>query len=576
MKTLPLIGWAFSVAMLAACTENESKIAAPTPSAEPQVQVAEEVTALPDQEVREFVQLADEGAGIVAQKSVQHRPVALGMARMPAPGVFMEREVNREKYAHLPENGIFQVAQNPLSTFSIDVDSGSYTNTRRMLQDGQLPPADAVRVEEFINYFDYSSNVDLKAYTREKPLQVTTEVAASPWNSNNRLLRISLDAQPLAKADMKASNLVFLVDVSGSMRSADKLELLKKSLKLLVKQMDERDRISMVVYAGASGIALETTPGNEWLKIEQALTKLEAGGSTNGAQGIELAYQVARQAFIPEGNNRVILATDGDFNVGLVNHEALISLIERQRQQGIYLTTLGFGRGNYNDQLMEQLADKGNGNYAYIDSLLEAKKVLVNEIGSSLEVVARDVKLQVEFNPAAVTEYRLIGYENRHLEKEDFNNDQVDAGEVGAGHSVMALYEITLKGSKGSVDALRYADTAHPESDISDFANELAYVKLRYKLPNAAASNLYTYPVVRDQLKGSFDRASDDFRFAASVAAFAQKLRGGKYLNGFDYDAIYAMAMNARGQDKQNMRGQFLQLVDLTRNLMPEQNQNSQ
>jgi Ca-activated chloride channel family protein len=571
MKHFLLTGLAASLMILAACSENESKREA---DAEPlaeisQTKVSEQVSPIPSPPVP---MVTNDRAEVFAGQALRQSPQPLGLFMAKHQMAVMDTEVNREKYAHLPENGIFQVAQNPLSTFSIDVDTGSYTNVRRMLNEGQLPPADAVRVEEFINYFDYGSAVDEKAYTPDKPLQVITEVAPSPWNANNRLLRIELNAKPIAKADMKASNLVFLVDVSGSMRSSDKLELLKKSLKLLVKQMDAQDRISMVVYAGASGVALETTPGNEWLKIEQALSHLEAGGSTNGAGGIELAYQVARQAFIKGGNNRVILATDGDFNVGLVNHEALISLIERQRQQGIYLTTLGFGRGNYNDQLMEQLADKGNGNYAYIDSLLEAKKVLVNEIGSSLEVVARDVKLQVEFNPATVSEYRLIGYENRHLAKEDFNNDQVDAGDVGAGHSVMALYEITLKGSSGRVDPLRYADAVKTPPVKSGVSDELAFVKLRYKQPDESESQVYTYPIVGEHAIAHFEQSSDDFRFATAVAAFAQQLRGGKYLNGFDYDRIYALAASARGRDESGVRAHFLQLVDLTRNLTPKPN----
>ncbi|OQX47622.1 MAG: hypothetical protein B0D85_00975, partial [Candidatus Sedimenticola endophacoides] len=384
-----------------------------------------------------------------------------GHAGLAAPVLSMHHQpsgaewINRERYAHFNDNSLKIAAETPVSTFSIDVDTGSYANLRRILNEGRLPPADAVRTEELLNYFSYDDQAPAQ---RERPFLTTTEIAPTPWNPHTHLLRIGIKAWEIDTRELPPANLVFLLDVSGSMDSPDKLPLLKRAMSLLSKHLDGDDRISVVVYAGASGVVLEPTPGDQRSKIEQALEQLRAGGSTNGASGIRLAYQLARQAFIEGGINRVLLATDGDFNVGTVNHQALIDLVERQRGAGIALTTLGFGGGNYNDQLMEQLADHGNGNHAYIDSLLEAQKVLIDEMGATLHTLAGDVKIQIEFNPAQVAEYRLIGYENRALRREDFNNDEVDAGEIGAGHSVTALYEIALSGGAGRrTDPLRYA-----------------------------------------------------------------------------------------------------------------------
>ena len=366
---------------------------------------------------------------------------------------------------------------------------------------------------------------------------------------------------------MPPANLVFLVDVSGSMRSPDKLPLLKRSLRLLSRSLDADDRVSLVVYAGASGVVLESTPGNQRATIEQALQQLSAGGSTNGGAGIRLAYAKAREAFIEGGINRVILATDGDFNVGTVNHQALIDLIKQQRQAGIALTTLGFGGGNYNDHLMEQLADQGDGNYAYIDSLMEARKVLVRELGATLQTVAKDVKIQIEFNPEHVTVYRLVGYENRLLAREDFNNDKVDAGEIGAGHSISALYEISLSGSTGQrIEPLRYAQGQVKSAGKSD---ELAFLKLRFKHPGETESELIETPILASQIVQDLSSSSDDFRFAAAVAAFGQSLRGGKYLKDMGYDEMIELARGARGNDPDGERAEFVRLLGLARDLSP-------
>ena len=469
----------------------------------------------------------------------------------------------RENYQHLESQSVVRVASEPVSTFSIDVDTGAYSNMRRWLNQGQLPPEDAVRVEEFINYFNYDYPFPK---TRKTPFQVSTEIAPTPWNSNTRLLRIGIQGYNVPREQLPASNLVFLMDVSGSMNSADKLPLLKQALSMLAGQLDSRDRISMVVYAGASGIVLPATPGNRKADIMAALQQLHAGGSTNGAAGIQLAYQLAQQNYIQNGVNRVILATDGDFNVGLASTEELIDLIQRKRKAGISLTTLGFGSGNYNDHLLEQLADEGDGNYAYIDRLQEAKKVLAEELSATLLTIAKDVKIQIEFNPARVSEYRLIGYENRKLNEEDFANDKVDAGEIGAGHRVTALYEISLTNSNGQrLPPRRYQhDAIQSESDHAALSNELAHLRIRYKLPNESESRLIQSPVMDTGINA---RGGDSFNFAAAVAAFGQKLRGGTYLENFSYADISELARRSRGNDSHGYRGEFLQLVGLAETL---------
>ena len=469
----------------------------------------------------------------------------------------------RENYQHLESQSVFRVASDPVSTFSIDVDTGAYSNMRRWLNQGQLPPEDAVRVEEFINYFNYDYPYPKSS---QVPFQVSTEIAPTPWNTNTRLLRIGIQGYKVPREQLPATNLVFLMDVSGSMNSPDKLPLLQRALTMLVGQLDARDSISMVVYAGASGVVLPPTPGNCKADILMALQQLQAGGSTNGAAGIQLAYQLAQQNFIENGVNRVILATDGDFNVGLASTEELIDLIQRKHKEGIALTTLGFGSGNYNDHLLEQLADEGNGNYAYIDRLQEAKKVLAEELSATLLTIAKDVKIQIEFNPALVSEYRLIGYENRMLNEEDFANDKVDAGEIGAGHRVTALYEISLTGSSGQrLPTRRYqSESIISESSNVAFNNELAHLRIRYKLPNESVSKLIQSPVMDSGINA---RGGESFNFAAAVAAFGQKLRGGTYLENFSYNDIAELARHSRGKDPQGYRSEFMQLVGLAETL---------
>ncbi|MCB1735112.1 MAG: VWA domain-containing protein [Gammaproteobacteria bacterium] len=484
--------------------------------------------------------------------------------RMIAPMALAEADyrmanepTDREIYADIDENPIHRVAESPVSTFSIDVDTGAYSNVRRFLNAGRLPPTDAVRVEELINYFNYA---DAGPENADTPFAVHTEVGPTPWNAQTRLLRIGIKAWAPEADTRPAANLVFLVDVSGSMNADDKLPLLKRSLRLLSDQLTARDRVSLVVYAGASGVVLESTPGDKKAQIHAALNNLEAGGSTNGASGIHLAYEQARDGFIEDGINRVLIATDGDFNVGNIDHDRLIDLIEQQRHDGIALTTLGFGSGNYNDALMEQLADHGNGNHAYIDTLQEARKVLVDELGSTLQTVASDVKIQIEFNPTQVAEYRLIGYQNRILAREDFNNDKVDAGEIGAGHSLTALYEITPLGNQTQIEPLRYAGKAATKVGKSP---ELAYLKLRYKPVGSKQSTLITHPIAADAVQPTLARTSDDYRFAAAVAAFGEQLRGGKYLGDMSYPAIHDLASAARGEDPAGYRGSFLELIRL-------------
>lgn len=479
------------------------------------------------------------------------------------------QETGRENYAAISQSAVKQVSSDPVSTFSIDVDTGSYTNVRRMLNQGYLPPVDAVRVEEMINYFDYAYQVP---NSQSEPFSINTELAQSPWSSDHVLLQVALKGYELIEEERPAANLVFLLDVSGSMNSPQKLPLLKKSLILLSKQLNSQDKVSIVVYAGASGVVLEPTSGNQTLEIEQALEKLTAGGSTNGQSGIQLAYQLAKKEYVAGGINRVILATDGDFNVGTRNVESLKKLIGQKRKQGIALTTLGFGTGNYNDELMEQLADVGNGNYAYIDNLNEARKVLVEELSSTLLTIAQDVKIQIEFNPEIVKEYRLLGYENRALKREDFNNDRVDAGDIGAGHAVTALYELVLQtNTTGRIDPLRYPQTANKEKTIAHHSDsvsaELAFIKFRFKELNATKSQFIARPIHNPEQVNAFDKASIDFRFAATVAEFGEVLRQSKYIETVDYNSMIKHALQSKGSDPFGYRSEFIQLLRLASNL---------
>ncbi len=466
---------------------------------------------------------------------------------------------NTESYAHIDENDFKLVSAAPLSTFSIDVDRASYANIRRFLQDGERPPVDAVRIEEMINYFPY----DWGQVRGEHPFAVTTEVWEAPWTPEHRLVRIGLHARSIDTEDLPPSNLVFLLDVSGSMSSPDKLPLLKKAFALLVDQLRGQDRVAIVVYAGAAGLVLPSTPGSRKDEIAAALEKLSAGGSTAGGAGIKLAYEVARKNHIDGGNNRVILATDGDFNVGASSDAEMVRLIEKERESGTFLTVLGFGTGNLKDSKMEQIADHGNGNFAYVDGLLEARKVLIEEMGGTLLTLAKDVKLQVEFNPARAAGYRLIGYENRRLADEDFNDDTKDAGELGAGHTVTALYEVVPVGMEvpRAVDALRY----QPQPDDPPpavFEGELMFVKVRYKDPDGDRSKLLEQPVA-DRVRSP----STDFRFASAVAGFGMLLRDSQHAGDLTLNDVVRLAERGKGDDPRGYRGEFIRLVEATRDL---------
>ncbi len=467
---------------------------------------------------------------------------------------------DRENYLPFDQNGVKRSSEQPVSTFSIDVDTAAYSNIRRMLQqEGRLPPHHAVRIEEMINYFDY----DYPQPEDSHPFSVSTELAQSPWHAERQLLQIGIKAfEPDAKK-RPAANLVFLVDVSGSMRAPNKLELVKKSLRLLTRQMNENDRIALVSYAGSAGLVLASTPASKRSRIQQANDNLAAGGSTNGSAGILLAYEQAKEHFIEEGINRVIIASDGDLNVGTVDLDALKDLVAEKRKSGISLTTLGFGAGNYNYALMEQLADNGNGNAAYIDNLNEAQKVLVQEMNATLLTVASDVKVQIEFNPNQVAEYRLIGYENRLLQREDFNNDSVDAGDIGAGHTVTALYEITPTGSSHrQINELRYKEVYNEQRRAASNA-ELAFVKLRYKRPGEARSIEIQHAIGRAGNDYALSDASDNLRFAASVAGFGGLLSGGRYSSDWTFGDALELARSARSKDPHGYRGEFIRLVEL-------------
>ncbi len=467
-------------------------------------------------------------------------------------------DFNTENYAGIDENPFLGVKTNPLSTFSIDVDRASYANVRRFLREGRLPPKDAVRIEELVNYFHYDDAAP--APNGKVPFRVTTELAPAPWKPAHQLLRIALKAKSIDVTSAPASNLVFLIDVSGSMKSPDKLPLLKQAFGLLVNELRPNDRVAMVVYAGAAGVVLESTDGNNKEMILEALERLQAGGSTAGGAGIRLAYDIARKHHIAGGNNRVILATDGDFNVGASSDAEMMRLIEEKRSQGTFLTVLGFGTGNLKDSKMELIADKGNGNYAYIDDLMEARKVLIEELGGTLFAVAKDVKLQVEFNPQRVKGYRLIGYENRLLAAEDFNDDKKDAGELGAGHSVTALYEVVTVDAKSDVeirgvDPLRYRNEA--TTARSGDRSELAFVKLRWKKPDGDTSELLEQPVRERETA-----RSADFTFSAAVAAFGMILRDSPHRGDATYDRVLAWAREGIGPDRAGYRAGFVEMVE--------------
>jgi Ca-activated chloride channel homolog len=472
-------------------------------------------------------------------------------------GYYPQTVFNTEEYDAISENSFHKTGDDPLSTFSIDVDAASYSNVRRFLNNNQLPPEGAVRVEEMINYFSYN----YPQPTGKDPFSINTEIADCPWNKEHKLVMVGLQGKKIPVENLPPSNLVFLIDVSGSMQTELKLPLVKSSMKLLVEQLREEDKISMVVYAGNAGLVLPATGGNNKTKIKEAIDALEAGGSTAGGQGIKLAYKIAKENLIKEGNNRVILCTDGDFNVGASSNDEMERLIEKERQSGIFLTVLGYGMGNYKDSKMQILANKGNGNHAYIDGMSEAKKVLVNEFGSTLFTIAKDVKLQVEFNPGKVQGYRLIGYENRMLQKEDFNDDKKDAGELGSGHTVTAIYEIIPLGVKSEflkdVDPLKYQENG--VKGTASHKGEMMTVKFRYKAPGGDKSLLIEHPVLDRGVP--FSQTSENFRFAVSVAEFGMLLRNSEFRGSSSFDHVFKTAKAAKGIDAEGYRKEFITLV---------------
>lgn len=475
----------------------------------------------------------------------------------------MDKEsFNTEDYDNIVENRFLEAAVTPLSTFSIDVDGASYSNIRRFLNNGELPPAGSVRVEEMINYFHYT----YPQPENDKPFSINTEIGKCPWNEKNTLVMIGLQGEKIPADNLPPCNLVFLIDVSGSMEDENKLPLVKSSLKLLVEQLREQDKVSIVVYAGNAGLVLPSTSGSQKQTIRDAIDRLESGGSTAGGEGIRLAYKVAKDNFSKHGNNRVILCSDGDFNVGVSSDAELVKIIEQERESGVYLTVLGYGMGNYKDNKMQQLADKGNGNHAYIDNISEARKVLVNEFGGTLFTIAKDVKLQVEFNPAKVRAYRLIGYENRVLNQEDFNNDKKDAGDIGSGHTVTALYEIVPAGVESEfiekVDRLKYQERVV----VKNAGNDMLTVKFRYKKPGENKSNLIEHPV-KDALIAN---TSENFRFVSAVAEFGMLLTQSPFRQQSTYSNAATLASGALGTDKEGYRAEFLSLLRKAQRLNDE------
>ncbi|ENH0614097.1 VWA domain-containing protein [Escherichia coli] len=472
------------------------------------------------------------------------------------------------RYQQFDDNPVKQVAQNPLVTFSLDVDTGSYANVRRFLNQGLLPPPDAVRVEEVVNYFPSDWDIkDKQSIPASKPIPFAMryELAPAPWNEQRTLLKVDILAKDRKSEELPASNLVFLIDTSGSMISDERLPLIQSSLKLLVKELREQDNIAIVTYAGDSRIALPSISGSHKAEINAAIDSLDAEGSTNGGAGLEMAYQQAAKGFIKGGINRILLATDGDFNVGIDDPKSIESMVKKQRESGVTLSTLGVGDSNYNEAMMVRIADVGNGNYSYIDTLSEAQKVLNSEMRQTLITVAKDVKAQIEFNPAWVTEYRQIGYEKRQLRAEDFNNDNVDAGDIGAGKHITLLFELTLKGQKASIDKLRYAPDN--KSAKPDKTKELAWLKIRWKSPQGKESQLVEFP-----LAFSIKAPSEDMRFRAAVAAYGQKLRGSEYLNNTSWQQIKQWAQKAKGEDPQGYRAEFIRLIGLAKDLDNSQN----
>ena len=571
MTTRTFATAAFCVAMtgtlLVACSSQstEDDVRTPDPQEVPIIDTGEvRANELPEPEVVITRQDSAQDSSIeeimiTAKRShAQLSSVASPSAHYLSGGTTpMYQDMGRERYEVFTDNGIFWAAKDPVSTFSIDVDTASYANMRRQLNGGHLPNPDSIRVEELVNYFSYNYP---RTASADRPFSIYTEMGPSPWNNARKLVHIGVNGwDPQSDGELPPANLVFLVDVSGSMQAPNKIFLLKNALKMMVKKMRPEDTISLAVYAGAAGEVLSPTSGAEKAKIYAAIEGLEAGGSTNGGAGIRLAYSLAEKNLKKDGINRVILATDGDFNVGTTNVDELERLAEQKRKTGVALTVLGFGTGNYNDHLMQKIAQAGNGNAAYIDNLNEARKVLVEEMGATLNIIAKDMKVQIEFNPAVVETYRLIGYETRHLNREDFNNDKVDAGDVGAGHTVTALYEVTLVGESNSIaDPLRY-QSGHAMNKRS--SGELAFLKLRYKAPNEDVSKLITQPLFLKDLADSVEGTSQAFRFSSAVAWMGQLLRGNEQVSHTDIGAITSLATSAKGQDPHGYRAEFINLV---------------
>ncbi|HCQ3823733.1 TPA: VWA domain-containing protein [Escherichia coli] len=539
------------VAQQAAIKEVEQSAAA--------AKAAADAKALAQQEVQQYSDKQN------LQGRLQEAPTFARAAKANATHI---ANPGTARYQQFDDNPIKQVAQNPLVTFSLDVDTGSYANVRRFLNQGLLPPPDAVRVEEVVNYFPSDWDIkDKQSIPASKPIPFAMryELAPAPWNEQRTLLKVDILAKDRKSEELPASNLVFLIDTSGSMISDERLPLIQSSLKLLVKELREQDNIAIVTYAGDSRIALPSISGSHKAEINAAIDSLDAEGSTNGGAGLEMAYQQAAKGFIKGGINRILLATDGDFNVGIDDPKSIESMVKKQRESGVTLSTLGVGDSNYNEAMMVRIADVGNGNYSYIDTLSEAQKVLNSEMRQTLITVAKDVKAQIEFNPAWVTEYRQIGYEKRQLRAEDFNNDNVDAGDIGAGKHITLLFELTLKGQKASIDKLRYAPDN--KSAKSDKTKELAWLKIRWKSPQGKESQLVEFP-----LAFAIKAPSEDMRFRAAVAAYGQKLRGSEYLNNTSWQQIKQWAQKAKGEDPQGYRAEFIRLIGLAKDLDNSQN----
>ena len=505
--------------------------------------------------------MAESSANVASVEVVAADSTAKMVAPAPSPTSVYGTEENTEKYQKTETNSVKSVGQEPISTFSIDVDTGSYTNVRRFLNEGSLPPKDAVRVEEMVNYFDYQYPNPTSAH----PFSVNAETVDSPWQANAKVIRIGIKAKDIDSKQLPPANLVFLVDISGSMSDQNKLPLVKKTLKLLTEQLRAQDQVTLITYADGEKMVLEPTLGLNKSKILAAIDTLQAGGATAGEQAIQMAYKSAQKSFVKNGINRILLATDGDFNVGITDFDTLKNMVAEKRKSGISLSTFGYGSGNYDEQLMEQLADAGDGNYSYIDNEKEAKKVLQRQLSSTLATVAQDVKIQVEFNPATVKEYRLIGYENRMLKNEDFNNDKVDAGDIGAGHTVTALYEIIPVGQKGWLSDSRYANQPASEKNASEYA----FVNLRYKQPGQSKSILLNQPVKVGSK--ALNQASADTRFALAVVAYGQQLRSPEYNGTMQWNDIIELAQSAQKPDAFGLRAEFIDLIKKAKKLSPNQ-----